>query len=58
MTWFSTIKTKIIYTSTLFLLFHESLNLVLSICMGSAFGEVVEGWVGIVGGKFVCIAIV
>jgi len=24
--------------------------------MGSSFGEVVEGWVGIVGGKFLCIA--
>jgi len=23
--------------------------------MGSSFGEVVEGWVGIVGGKFLCV---
>ncbi len=31
------------------------LNLVLSIYMGSFFSKVVEGWVGIIGGKFLCV---
>ncbi len=37
-------------------LFHEGLNLILSICMGSSFGEVVENWADIIGGKFLCVA--
>jgi hypothetical protein len=41
--------------STLFFLLHEGLNLVLSICMGSSFSKVIEGWVGIIGGKFLCV---
>jgi hypothetical protein len=32
----------------------KGLNLVLSIYMGSSFGEVVEGWANIKGGKFLC----
>jgi hypothetical protein len=34
----------------------RGLNLVLSIYIGLHFGEVVEGWVGIVGGKFLYVA--
>jgi hypothetical protein len=34
----------------------KGLNHVLSIYIGSSFGEVVEGWVGIVGGKFLSVA--
>jgi hypothetical protein len=30
----------------------RGLNLVLSIYMGSSFGEVAKGWASIVGGKF------
>ncbi len=36
--------------------FMKGLNHVLSIYIGSSFGEVVEGWVGIVGGKFLSVA--
>jgi hypothetical protein len=31
------------------------LNLILSINMGSFFGEVVEGWANIASGKFFCV---
>jgi hypothetical protein len=55
MTWFSIIQTKIVCKSTLFFLFHEGLNIVLSNCMGLSFSEVVEGWVDILGGKFLCV---
>ncbi len=34
----------------------RGLNLVLPICMGSSFCKVVEGWVGIVGGKLFYVA--
>ncbi len=34
----------------------RGLNLILSICMGSSFNEVVEGWVAIVGEKLLCVA--
>jgi hypothetical protein len=33
----------------------KGLNLIVSICMGSSFGEVVEDWAGIVGGKLLCV---
>jgi hypothetical protein len=33
----------------------RGLNLVLSIYMGSSFGEVAKGWVGVAGGKFFCV---
>jgi hypothetical protein len=33
----------------------KGLNIVLSICMGLSFGEVVEGWANILGGKFLCV---
>jgi hypothetical protein len=33
----------------------KGLNLVLSICIRSSCGEVVEGWAGIVGGKLFCV---
>jgi len=41
--------------SALFFLLHEGLNLVLSICMGSSFGKVIEGWAAIISGKFLCV---
>jgi hypothetical protein len=31
------------------------LNFVLSIFMGSSFGEVIEGWIDIIGEKFFCV---
>jgi hypothetical protein len=34
----------------------KGLNLVLLIYMGSSFGKVVKGWVGIISGKFLCVA--
>jgi predicted amidohydrolase len=34
----------------------RGLNLALSICMELSFGEVVESWVDIVGGKVLCVA--
>jgi hypothetical protein len=33
----------------------RGLNLVLSICIVLSFGEVVEGWVNVIGGRFLCI---
>ncbi len=33
----------------------KGLNLVLSICMGLSFGEVVESWVDIIGEKLFCV---
>jgi hypothetical protein len=33
----------------------RGLNLVLSIYMRSSFGEVVEGWAGVVNGKLLCV---
>ncbi len=35
----------------------KGLNIVLSICMGLSFGEVVEGWASILGGKFLCVVV-
>jgi hypothetical protein len=33
----------------------RGLSLILSICMGLSCGEVIEGWVGVVGGKLLCV---
>ncbi len=33
----------------------RGLNLVLSICIGLFFGEVIEGWDNIASGKFFCV---
>jgi hypothetical protein len=33
----------------------KDLNIVLSICMGSSFGKLVEGWANIIGGKILCV---
>jgi len=33
----------------------EGLNFVLSICIGSSFNEVIEGWVGIACEKILCV---
>ncbi len=34
----------------------KGLNFVLSIYMGSSCGEVNKGWVGVIGGKLLCVA--
>jgi len=34
----------------------KGLNIVLSICMGSSFGEVVKSWADIIGGKLLYVA--
>jgi hypothetical protein len=33
----------------------KGLNFILSICIGSSFGEIVEGWASIAGGKLFCV---
>ncbi len=48
-------KQRLFVCQHCFTFFVRGLNIVLSICMGSSFGKVVEGWVGIVGGKFLCV---
>jgi hypothetical protein len=34
----------------------KGLNLVLTICMGSSFGNLAKGWIDVVSEKFFCVA--
>jgi hypothetical protein len=44
-----------LYVNIVFI-FMKGLNHVLSIYIGLSFDEVAKGWVGIIGGKFLCVA--
>jgi hypothetical protein len=48
MTWFFTIQTRIVCTSTLFLLLYKGLESCLTNMHGLFFGKVVKSWVSVV----------
>jgi hypothetical protein len=55
MTWFSTIQTKIVCMSTLFILFHEGLESCLINMHGVLLWWGCQGLVNIIGGKTLCV---